>query len=293
MSEPAKIKIKATFKTFTKKKGLKRVADEKTTLQLQQLIDELSLYRAASSYKAHLRAVITGSSTKMKEHVSERLTELDQTAQASTSYGDVNILVVDKMAHNAEYYTKTLEALNIIEDFNDPTSSGMFKCKLVVKSTSLNVLPEVVKRTYELVDELEQRLSECKVMESDSVVDEHYYKFVAPRLSMAKDIHADTVKYNQIYNKIKVLFSAVSSTGTYPRVFSYKGFCMHWEDVFTSSNYINKVKTYISAKDFAEGTDLKKRFDLALSQFCKQDNLITHKYLLDQEDYLCADCYID
>lgn len=288
-------KIRVTlrkFKTYTKKKGLNRVADEETTRQLHQLIDELCQYRAASSYKAHLRSTITGVRTNIKAHVSERLTELNQMALASTTYGDVNIMVVDKVAHNTEYYDKVLEELNLIEEFKSSLSTGnslgKFKCKLVVKTTSLNSEPEVMEKSLELVRELEARFAKCEIIETDSIVDEQYHKFIAPRLAMAKEIQNDAMIYNQIYNKIKVLFESVSTGGNYPRVFSYKGFVMYWEDIYTSSNYADKVRAFIAAKDFRDGLDLKKRYKVAHEKLCKQDNLITHRYLLDQEDYLSS-----
>ena len=268
-----------------KKKPKCRVKDEATTLQLQAIIDDMIKYRAAYSFKAKLRTSYSLPSTLTKNHLNEVLSGKDSSSRASTNYGDVNIAAIRKTAHTISVYKEIVDELGL--DKLGLGVRGDAKCKytLKVETSALNELPEVQKRSGELIEELGKRLEAYELDTSDGVVHDEYYHNIAPRLSMAKEIFNDAVKYLHAYNRLRDLFTKVSTKGTYPRMFSYRGVVLMWQDIFTVGGYVPMVKAFIQQKDLEDKSTLSEQFKEKITAIAERENLITHVFLLDDYDY--------
>jgi hypothetical protein len=85
---------------------------------------------------------------------------------------------------------------------------------------------------------------------------------------------------------LKTLYKNSSNKkGNFPRIYSYKGVILTWEDIFSITNTSSSIFHYYSAYDNQNDTDLSVKINLEILKINKENGNLQYKYLLDNVDY--------
>lgn len=201
-------------------------------------------YKPYAYYTQSLRARLTNYRGKYKLYATRVLNET-AIYTTSTSLGDVQIRRVPSMSSKREFVDLALERMNI---FNVETAISemphTIKNTLDINTDALKGMESVISKQKEITDAFSIELNATREPGlTEEVV------FISTAISWIK-INAYRHKcYLQAYNNAKDIFRKASTTGTFPRLYEYKGVIFAWKDITFIGGYDSRVSAYLVNTD--------------------------------------------
>ena len=279
------------------KKLRKLEGNEKIAKELNNCIDKMIETRAAVITNLKTRHELTGQSSDTRKHFKEDIEKQAKSDKYSDSplldimsnYGTLTVLTKRNLTCTSKSMVNSaLSSLRV--EYEAEIDLGNIKNKLCVDTDELKIKEIVMKRVDEYNKYLNKLKVDCvlypdtdgKTPDEESVA---IIKKIASLKAFQKYLYEEKNKYLAYYNRMKDIFEKESTTGTFPRFYSYEGVTLTWDDICVKENYYQKVKRYLENKDLEDDEQLFDKFEKQMNKLRKEQNKYTIKILLDGYDY--------
>lgn len=269
------------------------VGNEDVEKKIKGHIDKMFECRAARNCLTKSRHKLTGQRSIPREHFESKIKTLIQEggdvhgkllADCHTNYGTVTVHAKQNMCATSKPMVK--EALaKIGKEYDIEFDVGKMCTKLQVDTSNMVTDESVSKEIEQLNSKLKTIQEECKLLSSQESEDLKIVKQCASIKVFHKLLVDKSKEYNFHYNKMKSIFEEKSTTGSFPRHYSYRSIILHWDDICNKETDYTKVVKYLQKQDYEEDSTLYEDFEYEMNKLRKAQNKYTIKVCLDGHDY--------
>lgn len=277
------------------------VGNEFVEKKIKGHIDKMFECRAARNCLTKSRIKLTGQSCITRKHFESKIQTLIQEdgdvhgkllADCHTNYGTVTVHAKKNMCATSRPMVK--EALaRIGEEYDIEFDVGKMCTKLQVDTSNMVADKSVSEEIKQLNVKLKTILEECELLSSQEcelLSSQELEDFkILTRCASIKVFHKLLVdkssEYNFHYNEMKSIFEEESTTGSFPRHYSYRSIILHWDDICNKETDYTKVVKHLQKQDCEEDSTLYEDFEYEMNELRKAQNKYTIQVCLDGHDY--------
>ena len=276
-------------------KGIERslVGNEKVEKKINGHIDKMFECRAAKYCIQKSRVKITGQSCISRKHFESKIQTLIKEggvvhgrllADCRTNYGNVTVHAVRNMCATSKPMVN--EALAMIgEEYDIEFDVGEVCAKLQVDTDVMMLDKSVSEEVDQLNLKLKTILEECELLSGQESGDVKILKQCASIKVFHKSLVDKSNECNFHSSAMRSIFEKASTTGSFPRHYSYRGIILYWEDICNKETDYQKVVRHLQNQDCEEGTTLYEEFESKMNQLRVAQNKYTIQVCLDGHDY--------
>ena len=275
-------------------KGIERslVGNEKVEKKINVLIDKMYECRAARTCLQKSRSKIGGKSPTRTHFDAIIKALIDEDGEVHgrlladyrTNYGTVTVHAKRNLCATPKAMVN--EALVMInEECDIEFDVGEVCVKLQVDTGAMNMDKSVSEEVQQLTLKLTTILEDCELSSGQESGDVKILKQCASIKVFQKVLFDKARGYNSHYNNMRSIFKEASTTGSFPRHYSYRGIILHWDDICNKEPYYNKVVRQLQEQDYEEGTTLYEEFESKMNHLRIAQNKYTIQVCLDGHDY--------
>lgn len=273
--------------------GVKRTIEgnEHIVDQLHMAIDEMTKYRAANFVRCSMRATCTGAYSVPKKYMTKVLIDRDvDTISVQTGNGEFTAARCGSICRKTSYLEAVMKKLGLTFEFEKIAKSEKYMLRM--ETLEMKKCEQV---TTGIKDILQRYDEFAKTVEIEGTGDEEmdeYILYITKRALFINTLKDDNRKYLAAYNRAKSIFKESSTTGTFPRTYSYGGVLMYWEEIENISSFNTQLSEYLKAIDRSSGEEesINELFEAELLEYNRIHNdHFKVLFLIDKYDYFDDD----